>query len=112
ETLDEEMKVTVIATGFRYAVEQQEPLPASAARPVVTSAGAVRYTTPPAGATSGQNVTPPAPEPPAPEPKERIPFYRRMVATSDRGGEPGGFGPSWWAVDDYDIPTVLRKQMD
>ena len=28
------------------------------------------------------------------------------------GDDPGGFGPNWSDVDDYDIPTVLRKQMD
>ena len=28
------------------------------------------------------------------------------------GEDPGGFGPNWSNVDDYDIPTVLRKQMD
>jgi len=26
--------------------------------------------------------------------------------------DPNGFGPNWSNVDDYDIPTVLRKQMD
>ncbi len=30
-------------------------------------------------------------------------------ATDD---DPGGYGPNWSNVDDYDIPTVLRKQMD
>ena len=40
-----------------------------------------------------------------------IPFYRKAAA---HGGtdDQGGFGPNWSNVDDYDIPTVLRKQMD
>jgi hypothetical protein len=40
-----------------------------------------------------------------------IPFYRKAIA-QNRGDDPGGFGPNWSSVDDYDIPTVLRKQMD
>ena len=51
---------------------------------------------------------------PAEEPEEqeeRVPFYRKVLAHHhDR--DRGGFGPNWSAVDDYDIPTVLRKQMD
>ena len=50
-----------------------------------------------------------APEPPAEE--EQVPFYRKVIAHS-RGEDPGGFGPNWSNVDDFDIPTVLRKQMD
>jgi hypothetical protein len=43
-----------------------------------------------------------------------VPFYRKVLATGRGGGgdEGGGFGPNWSNVDDYDIPTVLRKQMD
>ncbi|MDA8016247.1 MAG: cell division protein FtsZ [Thermoanaerobaculia bacterium] len=40
-----------------------------------------------------------------------IPFYKRALA-QQRGDDPGGYGPNWSNVDDYDIPTVLRKQMD
>jgi hypothetical protein len=29
-----------------------------------------------------------------------------------RGDDPNGFGPNWSNVDVYDIPTVLRKEMD
>jgi cell division protein FtsZ len=109
ETLDEEMKVTVIATGFRYAGEQHEPLPAPMAAARTTSAGAVRYATPaPAPAAAA-----PAPAAEAGEAGgERVPFYRKVLAQGKRGDDPGGFGPNWSAVDDYDIPTVLRKQMD
>ncbi|GMU64041.1 MAG: hypothetical protein AMXMBFR36_03150 [Acidobacteriota bacterium] len=108
EALDEEMKVTVIATGFRYAGEQHEPAPATMAAARSTSAGAVRYATP---ASAPSPAAAPAAE--AGEGSgERIPFYRKVIAQGKRGDDPGGFGPNWSAVDDYDIPTVLRKQMD
>ncbi|HVR30907.1 MAG TPA: cell division protein FtsZ [Thermoanaerobaculia bacterium] len=52
-----------------------------------------------------------ATEEPEQEEEERVPFYRKVLAHHhDR--DKGGFGPNWSAVDDYDIPTVLRKQMD
>ncbi|HEX2464779.1 MAG TPA: cell division protein FtsZ [Thermoanaerobaculia bacterium] len=45
------------------------------------------------------------------EREEKVPFYRKVLSHHhDR--DKGGFGPNWSAVDDYDIPTVLRKQMD
>ena len=60
----------------------------------------------------------PAVEPePEPEPEqeaetqEEIPYFRRALAES-QPDDPGGYGPNWSNVDDYDIPTVLRKQMD
>jgi hypothetical protein len=40
-----------------------------------------------------------------------VPFYRKVLAHR-QSEDPGGFGPNWSNVDDYDIPTVLRKQMD
>ena len=40
-----------------------------------------------------------------------MPFYKKVIANS-QPEDPGGFGPNWSSVDDYDIPTVLRKQMD
>ena len=46
-----------------------------------------------------------------PEPEPEVPFYRKVLAHR-QGEDPGGFGPNWSNVDDYDIPTVLRKQMD
>jgi cell division protein FtsZ len=112
ETLDEEMKVTVIATGFRYAGEIREVAPATAQpqagyptmRPGATGMGAGRF----AAATDGGR-------PSAPAKKEEAadqPFYKRILAQSGRQEDPGGFGPNWSNVDDYDIPTVLRKQMD
>ena len=40
-----------------------------------------------------------------------VPFYRKVIAHA-RGEDPGGYGPNWSNVDDFDIPTVLRKNMD
>ena len=46
-----------------------------------------------------------------PEPDEDLPFYRKALAMR-HVEDSGGYGPNWKNVDDYDIPTVLRKQMD
>ena len=46
-----------------------------------------------------------------PEEEEDVPFYKKVLAHSNQKDK-GGFGPNWSSVDDYDIPTVLRKQMD
>jgi hypothetical protein len=47
------------------------------------------------------------------EDEEHVPFYRKVIAHARGGGDdPKGYGPNWSNVDDYDIPTVLRKQMD
>jgi cell division protein FtsZ len=103
-TLEEAMKVTVIATGFDRNLDDRPRMPSppiSISRPV------------------------PAPAPslaalPVREREEReepekapvdVPFYRKAIANV-RGDDPNGFGPNWSNVDDYDIPTVLRKQMD
>ncbi|MBV8200362.1 MAG: hypothetical protein JOZ15_07030, partial [Acidobacteria bacterium] len=69
---------------------------AGAARPVAAAAAA-----PPA-----------APQREEPETSAAdVPFYRKAIAHA-RPEDPNGFGPNWSNVDDYDIPTVLRKQMD
>lgn len=47
----------------------------------------------------------------ATEPEPEVPFYRKVLAHR-QSEDSGGFGPNWSNVDDYDIPTVLRKQMD
>jgi cell division protein FtsZ len=101
-SLDEAMKVTVIATGFDRAHDDRPRIPAPppivAGRPVPTPA-------------------PPLASPPVTEREEPersaadVPFYRKAIAHV-RGDDPNGFGPNWSNVDDYDIPTVLRKQMD
>ena len=106
-TLDDAMKVTVIATGFDRVegVRARATAPLGLNRPM---------------AVPPQNLSPVAPvglaaapvfDRPEPEPELDVPFYRKVIAQG-RGDDPGGFGPNWSNVDDYDIPTVLRKQMD
>lgn len=128
ETLEDAMKVTVIATGFdhRTGVRPQihrmraEPLPRldppiSMAPPRLDSMAPSRLdpmapqrldlgpvpliTAPAAGSEEVRETTEP-----------EVPFYRKVLAHGHEDN--GGFGPNWSNVDDYDIPTVLRKQMD
>jgi cell division protein FtsZ len=136
QSLEEAMKVTVIATGFDQAgaptrvampiarpsraVETEAPAPTPAPTPTPTPTSSYRVTPP----VSRHHVEEPvlaAPEPephhPEPEPppiaddEPEVPFYRKVLAHS-QSEDTGGFGPNWSNVDDYDIPTVLRKQMD
>ncbi|MEO8195343.1 MAG: cell division protein FtsZ [Thermoanaerobaculia bacterium] len=113
ESLDEEMKVTVIATGFRYAGETPERAAAAMAMPLRPGASVApvgpRYA---ASVGSSAGSRPPVAEPKRDEATSEVPFYRKVLAQGTRGDDPGGFGPNWSNVDDYDIPTVLRKQMD
>ena len=51
------------------------------------------------------------PAEPVADEEPEVPFYRKVLAHR-HAEESGGFGPNWSNVDDYDIPTVLRKQMD
>ncbi|MEM9290871.1 MAG: cell division protein FtsZ [Acidobacteriota bacterium] len=97
ETLEESMKVTVIATGFDAEAGRRVELPRATAVP------AMDMEPPP--------VTVTEPVPVAEEELDEIPFYRKVIA-QQQGDDPNGFGPNWSNVDDYDIPTVLRKQMD
>jgi len=61
--------------------------------------------------------TPPEPQVPPPahvseeRSREEVPYFRRVLA-QNQSDDPNGYGPNWSNVDDYDIPTVLRKQMD
>lgn len=133
ETLEDEMKVTVIATGFdmasadgtamaqraREAAEQRRMVASQAAdapqaqpdqaqpapreRPVERSIRIEDDTVTPI--ESRQE------EPKEEQEQEEIPFYRKFIAKS-QPEDPGGYGPNWSNVDDFDIPTVLRKQMD
>ena len=115
ESLDEEMKVTVIATGFRYAGESPERAAAVAGMPLRANVGSGAAAVGPryaASVGSGAAGRPPAAEAKREEATTEIPFYRKVLAQGSRGDDPGGFGPNWSNVDDYDIPTVLRKQMD
>ena len=105
ERMEDEMKVTVIATGFRYQQSERAAVASGATRGLDMP---LRPSTPAQApsmmmADARENREEPA--------VADIPFYRKAVA-SQRGEDPGGFGPNWSSVDDYDIPTVLRKQMD
>jgi cell division protein FtsZ len=125
--LDEAMKVTVIATGFDRASSSSPSFERSAAgsferpeRPAMERTRAAAAAARPVPAPALARPVP-APAPPlaaAADPKEEpepspadMPFYRKAIAHS-RNDDPNGFGPNWSNVDDYDIPTVLRKQMD
>jgi len=115
EALEEEMKVTVIATGFRYAGEASRPAvaaaaPAPSAWPLSTAPAAPPRATAPAPQRA--YAAPLEAEPPAPAANDKVPFYRKVLAGATRSDDPNGFGPNWSNVDDYDIPTILRKQMD
>ncbi|HEY0783510.1 MAG TPA: cell division protein FtsZ, partial [Thermoanaerobaculia bacterium] len=98
--LEEAMKVTVIATGFDRSVPDRPRATLSLA-----SNGSTGRTVAPL-----QPVAQPIRDEPEPSAAE-VPFYRKAMAHG-RGEDPNGFGPNWSNVDDYDIPTVLRKQMD
>ncbi|MEM1176985.1 MAG: cell division protein FtsZ [Acidobacteriota bacterium] len=57
-----------------------------------------------------QNQTGDEPSQSSFEELDEVPFYRKALA--QRLADDGGYGPNWSNVDDYDIPTVLRKNMD
>lgn len=107
-SLEEAMKVTVIATGFDRHLDDRPRMPAppiSISRPAPVSASVPSFT--PAAVSSDRDREREEPE----RETADLPFYRKAIAHV-RGDDPGGFGPNWSNVDDYDIPTVLRKQMD
>jgi len=105
-TLEEAMKVTVIATGFDRGFERSEERP----RATMPVSMPISRPTPVASIPSFTPAPAPEREETEREPLD-VPFYRKAIAHG-RGDDPGGFGPNWSNVDDYDIPTVLRKQMD
>ncbi|HKI06497.1 MAG TPA: cell division protein FtsZ [Thermoanaerobaculia bacterium] len=108
-TLDEAMKVTVIATGFdRSADDRPRMPPISISRPMPASAPAPSLASMPVREREREREREERDEPEKPV---DMPFYRKAIANV-RGDDPNGFGPNWSNVDDYDIPTVLRKQMD
>ena len=156
DEMTDEMKVTVIATGFDQSAErpadvgdiapvvrrppprrpedlqaamerQTSARPAQAqARPVQTARPApqaprptqtARPTSPAPQSYHRPPVNQPEPAPvqaepePVVEPEEDLPFYRKALAMR-HVDDSSGYGPNWKNVDDYDIPTVLRKQMD
>jgi cell division protein FtsZ len=131
--MEDEMKVTVIATGFdRVPEEARQAVRGlrrfselkSAERPSVETRPPERPVTErqpserrpperqPLEQKTLERTLPPVreAEPPSRE-DEDVPFYRKAFAQS-LPEDPNGYGPNWSNVDDYDIPTVLRKQMD
>jgi cell division protein FtsZ len=112
-TMEESMKVTVIATGFDYASGERS----RAQGPIVTLNRPVMTPQPLTAAPldrgdRGSERDRDREREEAEKPQQvDVPFYRKVIAHA-RGEDPNGFGPNWSNVDDYDIPTVLRKQMD
>ncbi|MDX1643817.1 MAG: cell division protein FtsZ [Thermoanaerobaculia bacterium] len=102
DAMEDEMKVTVIATGFQRSDGSFRPRPM--ARPASREPEPVDDSFEPAPETAEV-------EPPGKEEQEEIPFYRKVLA-QERNDDPSGFGPNWSEVDDFDIPTVLRKNLD
>jgi hypothetical protein len=99
----------------RSPVEQRRALSVVrtvAPLPAAVAAEATDFVPPPA-----LPVPPPAmPDPRAVESRtadeeEEVPFFKKVLAHHSTE-DSGGYGPNWSGVDDYDIPTVLRKQMD
>ena len=99
-TMEEEVKVTVIATGFS---EDRQP----------REGAGVKAAEAEAAAPADPNLADAAPgnEEAGEEEGAKGEFRDRMLAEHHKI-DPGGYGPNWRNVDDYDIPTVLRKQMD
>ena len=100
ESMDEEVKVTVIATGFSEDRQPREGADVKAAE-----AGAA--------APADPKLTEAVPgDEEAGKEEGGNPEFRDRVLAEHHKIDPGGYGPNWRNVDDYDIPTVLRKQMD
>jgi cell division protein FtsZ len=125
--LEEAMKVTVIATGFdRLAAERPRGTSISLGAgglagvtglPSLAGSGAANLPLRPvavpaalAASAASAGAAAAAEDGPEMSPAD-VPFYRKAIAHG-RPDDPNGFGPNWSNVDDYDIPTVLRKQMD
>lgn len=126
EKLEDEMKVTVIATGFDSAL--REDITAPIRRPSYTvrtetveevseetwekerAAEPVREAEPARSEMPPMRPERPPLRPEPEEPPKEMPFFRKVLAHAR--GDDSGYGPNWSEVDDYDIPTVLRKNMD
>lgn len=96
--LEDAMKVTVIATGFDRGSDDRPRMTLPVMSSLRPSSAPILPAMP---VVEKEEISSPA----------DIPFYRKAMANV-RGDDPNGFGPNWSNVDDYDIPTVLRKQMD
>ena len=124
-TMTDEVKVTVIATGSddsrassRVAETladsplEERPQPVWRTPREGEVAAAEAASTQPAGSTFAEPTEPRAqPQSEPKEVQEKVPFYKKVLAHNHEK-DSGGFGPNWSNVDDYDIPTVLRKSMD
>ena len=153
--MTDDMKVTVIATGFNSGAPREEMEPRERERdrehgrqrtredrdvgpshheretrresaprldtpksPAVLAREEAPAREPARSSAPPRDVRPVAPYAPQPmdeaepevEEQEEVPFYRKVLAHHQQ--DQGGYGPNWSSVDDYDIPTVLRKQMD
>jgi cell division protein FtsZ len=111
ENLEEEMKVTVIATGFNAKDSEARMTGEFFDRPILAEQPLTEFTPVQAQPQPATQVQPAPTGSESEEQSEEIPFYRKVLAHA-RGEDPGGYGPNWSNVDDFDIPTVLRKQMD
>jgi cell division protein FtsZ len=98
EDMEEDMKVTVIATGFHGELPGAH-LPIRPAQRSFEAEDGPAFDEIPEPAVTAE------------EEGEDIPFYRKVIAQA-QNDDPNGYGPNWSNVDDFDIPTVLRKQMD
>jgi cell division protein FtsZ len=119
-TLEEAMKVTVIATGFDRTQDDRPRQPApslNVSRPMpapAPSLAAMPMNDRDRDRNDRDRNDRDRDRDRHEEPEKSaadVPFYRKAIAHI-RGDDPNGFGPNWSNVDDYDIPTVLRKQMD
>ncbi len=109
ETMEDEMKVTVIATGF--AENRQPRMDGLESQPAGIETDVAADS--PDGLLAAGQAEDKASEGGAAEDRDSgdADFRDRLLAERHKI-DPGGFGPNWRNVDDYDIPTVLRKQMD
>jgi len=121
ESMEEEMKVTVIATGFKTAPAGQVYTPA---QPAVETPPSFEQPTlpvqPPQAMRSRRNPLSELAKEPVREPRRepvqvqqdepRDFVFRKVLAESGgRNDDPNGYGPNYSQTDDYDIPTVLRE---
>ncbi len=127
DEMADEIKVTVIATGFKDGDQAFEPEISPSASvlrseeddepasmwPRSQEEAPVKEAEPldQMELAGAPEVRPPEELEAEAEAEEELPFYRKVLA-HNHDKDKGGFGPNWSGVDDFDIPTVLRKQMD
>jgi len=93
--LDGHIRVTVIATGFGAEVEEQEPVPTLKVVPATTPRARTSE------AEGGPRLVPLGTRTPAPETHERAGPFAFESATTGRP-----------PLEDLEIPTFIRRQMD